>query len=115
MDKVKELLPKLNVLIKKLPTTFPCGSKDGPLAKYLTSLECDNNSPYKTFNQSWEHVFQHADAEKKLLVVRGKYRLDLAHTYVAHFAKVAGIEENNGLGLMAQHVKALIELIDTKM
>jgi hypothetical protein len=115
MDKVEELLPKLNALIKKLPTTFPCGSKDGPLAKYLTSLEYDNDSPYKTFNQSWEHVFQCADNEKKLLVVRGKYGLDLAHTYAYHFAKVAGIEENNGLGLMAQRVKALIELIDLMM
>ena len=36
MDKVEELLPKLNALLKKLPTTLPCGSKDGPLAKYLT-------------------------------------------------------------------------------
>ena len=41
-----------------------------------------------------------------------KYGLDLAYTYAAHFAKVAGITENNGLGLMAQHVNALIELID---
>jgi hypothetical protein len=114
-DKVEELLPKLNAPIKKLPTTLPCGSKDGPLAKYFTSLEYDKDSPYETFNQSWERVFQRADAEKKLLVVRGKYGLDLAHTYAAHFAKVAGIEENNGLGLMAQHVKALIELIDITM
>ena len=75
--KVEELLPKLNALIKKLPTTLPCGSKDGPLAKYFTNLEYDNNSPYETFNQSWERVFQRADAEKKLLVVRGKYGLDL--------------------------------------
>jgi hypothetical protein len=89
--------------------------KDGPLAKYFTSLEYDNDSPYKTFNQWWEHVFQHADAEKKLLIARGKYGLDLAHAYAAHFAKVAGIEENNGLGLMAQRVKALIELIDMTM
>jgi len=56
-DKVEEILPKLNVLIKKLPTTLPCRSKDGPLAKYFTSLKYDNDSPYETFNQSWEHVF----------------------------------------------------------
>jgi len=112
---VEELLLKLNTLIKKLPTTLPCGSKDGPLAKYLTSLEYDNDSPYETFNQSWERVFQRADAERKLLVVRGKYGLDLAHRYAAHFATVAGIENNNGLGLVAQRVKVLIELIDTTM
>ena len=100
---------KLNTLIKKLPTTLTCGSKDGPLAKYLISLEYDNDSPYKTFNQSWEHVFQHADAERKLLVVQGKYGLDIAHRYAAHFATVAGIENNNGLDLVAQHVKTSIE------
>ena len=112
---IEELLLKLNTLIKKLPTTLPCGSKDGPLAKYLTSLEYDNDSPYKTFNQSWERVFQHADAKRKLLVGQGKYGLDLAHRYAAHFVTVAGIENNNGLGLVAQRIKALIELIDTTM
>ena len=111
---VEELLLKLNTLIKKLSTTLPCGSKDSPLAKYLTSLEYDNDSPYETFNQSWEHVFQCADAERKL-VMQGKYGLDLAHRYAAHFATVAGIENNNGLGLVAQRVKVLIELIDTTM
>ena len=112
---VKELLLKLNTLIKKLPTTLPCGSKDGPLAKYLASLEYGNDSPYETFNQSWERVFQCADAERKLLVVQGKYGLDLTHRYAPHFATVAGNENNNGLGLVAQHVKVLIELIDTTM
>ena len=38
MDKVKEILPKLDALIKKLPTTLPCGSKNSPLAKYFTAL-----------------------------------------------------------------------------
>ena len=111
----KELLFKLNTLIKKLPTTLPCGSNDGSLAKYLTSLKYDNDSPYKTFNPSWECVFQCADAERKLVVVWGKYGLDLAHRYATHFATVAGIENNNGLGLVAQRLKALIELTDTTM
>jgi hypothetical protein len=47
-----------------------------------------------------------------LLVTRGKYGLDLAHTYAAHFSKVLGIEVNNGLGLVVQHIEALIELIE---
>ena len=112
---VEELLLKLNTLIKKLPTTLPCGSKDSPLAKYLTSFEYDNDSLYETFNQSWEHVFQCEDAKRMLLVVREKYGLDFADRYAAHFATGAGIENNNGLGLVAQHVKALIELIDMTM
>ena len=112
---VEELLPKLNALIKRLPTTLPCRLKEGPLAKYLTNLEYDNDSPYETFNQSWERVFQRSDAEKKLLVVRGKYGLDLAYRYAAHFATVVGIKENNALGLVAQRVNALIELIDSIM
>ena len=112
---VEELLLKLNTLIKKLSTTLPCGSKDSPLAKYLTSHEYNNDSLYETFNESWEYVFQCADAKRKLLVVRGKYGLDLAHRYAAHFVTVAGIENINGLGLMAQHIKVLIELIDMTM
>jgi hypothetical protein len=40
-DQLNKLLPKLNGLVKKLPTVLPCGSKDGPLAKHLTSLEYD--------------------------------------------------------------------------
>lgn len=109
----EELLLKLNTLVKKLPTTLPCGTKEGPLAKYLTSLEYDNDSPYETFNRSWERVFQRPDAEKKLLVVRGKYGLDLAYRYAAHFATVAGIEDS--LGLVSKRVKTLIELIDMSM
>lgn len=111
-DQLNKLLPKLNGLVKKLPTVLPCGSKDGPLAKHLTSLEYDKNSPYETFNMAWERVFQRSDDEKKLLVTRGKYGLDLAHTYAAHFSKVPGIEENNGLGLVVLRIEALIELIE---
>jgi hypothetical protein len=48
------LLLKLNGLVKKLPTALPCGSKDGPLAKHLTSLEYNRDSPYETFNTAWE-------------------------------------------------------------
>jgi hypothetical protein len=108
---IEDLLLKLNTLIKKLPTTLPCGTKEGPLAKYLTSLEYDDDSPYESFNQSWERVFQRPDAEKKLLVVRGKYGLELAHRYAGHFATVAGID----LVLVAQRVKALVDLIDVTM
>jgi len=43
-DQLNQLLPKLNGLIKELPMTLPRGSKDGPLAKYLTSLEYDKDS-----------------------------------------------------------------------
>ena len=44
--------------------------------------------------------------------MRGKYGLDIAHRYAAHFATVAGIENNNGLGLVAQCIKTLIEFGD---
>ena len=32
------LLQKLTLLIKKLPTMLPCGSKDGPIAANLCDL-----------------------------------------------------------------------------
>ena len=111
---LETLLQKLNGLIKKLLTTFPCGSKDGPIARHFSDREFDvMEGPYSTFNQSWKRVFQCADSEKEYLIVRGKYGLDLVHPYVAHFSKVSGIEANNGLSLLAQWVEALIVLIDT--
>ena len=114
-DQLNQLLPKLNGLVKKLPSVLPCGSKDGLLAKYLTSLEYDKDSPFETFNTAWERVFQCSDDEKKLLVTRGKYGLDLAHAYAAHFSKVPGIEENNGLGLVVLRIEALIKLIENRV
>jgi hypothetical protein len=108
------LIQKLNGLIKKLPTTLPCGSKDGPLAKHFSDHMYDaTEGPYFTFNQSWERVFQQcADSQKEYLVVRGKYGLDLVQAYIVHFAKIPGIEANNGLSLLAQRVEALIALIE---
>ena len=50
-----------------------------------------------------------------LLVTCGKYGLDLAHAYAAHFSKVPRIEENNGLGLVVLHIEALIELIENRV
>jgi len=112
---LETLLQKLNgLIIKKLPTTLPCGSKDGPIAKHFSDHKFDaTEGPYFTFNQSWERVFQCADSEKEYLMVRGKYGLDLVQAYVAHFSKISGIEADNGLSLLAQRVEALIILIDT--
>jgi hypothetical protein len=64
---------------------------------------------------AWEQVVQCSDDEKKLLVTWGKYGLDLAHAYAAHFSKVPGIEENNGLGLVVPHIEAWIELIENRV
>jgi hypothetical protein len=108
------LLQKLNGIIKKLPTALPCGSKDGPIAKCLSDHTYDaTEGPYYTFNSNWERVFQCAEDQKKYLVIRGKYGLDLVQAYITHFSKVSGIEANNGLHLMAQRVEALITLIET--
>ena len=75
-------------------------------AAYLTK------GPYFTFNQSWEHVFQCPDSEKEYFVVRGKYGLDLVHTYAAHFSHISGVEAYNRLHLVTQRVDALFILIE---
>src|SRR5882724_6406761 len=62
------------------------------------------SSPYETFNQSWEHVFQHADAEKKLLVVRGKYRLEPTHMLMLQVSALhysAGSQVSEGFWTVA--------------
>jgi hypothetical protein len=111
---LKNLLQTLSKLIKKLPTTLPCGSKEGTIAKHFSGHTYDiDEGPYYSFNQAWERVFQCADDEKEHLVVRGKYGLDLVQAYVVHFSKVSGIEANNGLHLVAKRVESLIALIET--
>lgn len=113
-QRLDELVKKLTSLIKKLPTTLPCGSKDGPIATNLCDLTHDDTEgPYYSFNKSWERVFQRSEDQKELLVVRGKYGLDIALTYIVHFSKAPRIEENGGLGLLAVRVESLITLIET--
>jgi len=107
------LLKKLGGLIKNLPTTLPCGAKENPIVKYFSDLDNDTNEgPYYTFNKSWECVFQVSEERKQLLVLRGKHGMNLVHAYLAHFSKVSGIEDNNGLFLMAEHVEALTKVIE---
>ena len=109
-----ELLKKLTSLIKKLPTTLPCGAKDGLIAMNFSNLTHDSTEgPYYSFNKSWEHIFQCPDDQKELLVARGKYGLDMALVYLTHFSKALGIEENGGLGLLAVRAESLIALIET--
>jgi hypothetical protein len=113
-DCLQRLLLKLSGLIKKIPTTLPCGSKEGPIARHFSDLTYDaTEGPYYTFNKSWERVFQCPDGEKEHLIVRGKYGLDLVQAYLVHFSNILGIETNGGLQLMAQRVEALISLIET--
>jgi hypothetical protein len=107
------LLQKLGKLIKKLPGTRPCGTKEGPIAKHFTSHEYDaTEGPYFTFNQSLERVFQCLESEKEHLVIWGKYGLEMVQAYLACFVKYDGIEKDNGLQLVAQRVEALIALIE---
>jgi hypothetical protein len=111
-QRLEGLTQKLAGLIKRLPTSRPCGPKDGPLAKNFSDLSHDTTEgPYYTFNMAWERVFQCADSEH--LIVRGKYGLDLASAYVAHFAKIPGIEDNSGLHLVAQRVETLVALLES--
>ena len=92
----------------------PCGSKDGPFAKYFSDYTYDETEgPYYTFNRTWERVFQSADSGKEHLVVRGKYGLELVQAYVTHFSKAPGIEANDGLHLVAQRVKGLVTFLES--
>ena len=103
----------LHGLIRKLPSTLPCGTKDGPLATHFTDTGYNTDEgPYYTFNRSWECVFQSPDVKKEHIIIRGKHGLDLVYAYIAHFSRIPKIEENNGLQLVALRVDSLIEMID---
>jgi hypothetical protein len=110
---LNNLIQKLSGLIKKLLTTLPCGSKDGPLAKHFSDHTYDaTEGPYFTFNKGWKQAFQCTDSQGENLVVIGKYGLDLVQAYIVHFAKMPEINANNGLSLLAQRVEVLIALIE---
>jgi hypothetical protein len=110
LDKAMKIL---HGLIRKIPSTLPCGTKDGPLATHFTDTDYDTEEgPYYTFNQSWVCVLQSSDFKKEHIVICGKYRLDLVYTYIAHFSHIPKIEENNGLQLVALRVDSLVEMID---
>ena len=83
---------KLAVLIKNLPTSPPCTTKDSPITKFFTSHEYHyDKGPYYTFNKSWGCVFQVSDDEKGKLVLRGKHGLPLILMYLLHFSKIPEI------------------------
>ena len=110
---LENLLQKLTGLIKKLPASCPCGTKDGPIATYFSSHEYDiTEGPYFTPNQAWECVFQCPESEKEHLVIQGKYGLEVVQAYLACFLNYPGIEKDNGLQLIAQRVEVLIALIE---
>jgi hypothetical protein len=78
-----KVVKKLHGLIKKLCSTLPRGTKDGPIAKHFTEHRYDaEEGPYYTFNKSWEHVFQAQDFRIEHIVIQGKYGLDLVYSYV---------------------------------
>ena len=111
--RLDNLLQKLSGLIRKLPASRPCGTKEGPIAKHFTSHKYDvMEGPYFTFNQSWERIFQCPESEKEHLVIRGKYGLEMVQAYLACFVKYPGIEKDGGLQLVAQRVEILIALIE---
>jgi hypothetical protein len=49
-----------------------------------------------TAHEVTSHNLQHQcpDDQKELLVVRGKYGLEVALAYLVHFLKAPGVEEN---------------------
>jgi hypothetical protein len=109
---LSKLVLDLEKIVAHLPSSVSCGTKDGPIATNFASHEFDiSEGPYYSFNKAWERTFQVSEEEKKLRVVRGKYGLAIVHSYLVHFSKIAGIEANGGLYLMAEQVAALISTI----
>jgi hypothetical protein len=96
-----------------LHLALPCGLKDGPIASNFSDFTHNpEEGPYYTFNKSWERVFQRPDDQKEHLVVRGKYGLEVALSYITYFSTAPGIEEDGALGLLAVRVESLIGLIE---
>jgi hypothetical protein len=111
-EELTQLLTALEGYIKCLPTSLPEGSGDGLIATYLCDHSVDDEEGlFFSFNRSWECVFQRNPAEQEKLIVRGKYGLQLVHSFCVYYAQVLGIADNNGLGLMIMHLRVLLTLI----
>jgi hypothetical protein len=110
---LNHMMTKLHTLIKKLPGTLPCGTKDGPIAKHFTERVYDTTEgPYFTFNQSWERIFQSQNVQIEHLVIHGKHGLDLVYSYISHFSNLPGMGDNSRFQLVALWVEALIGIIE---
>lgn len=110
-EQLTQLLTELANHIKQLPASLPEEDEFGPIAIHLSDHSIDEEEgPFYSFNRSWEQVFQQAKPEK--LVVRGKYGLELAHSFCVFYAQTSKIADNGGLDLMIMHVQTLIALIE---
>ena len=110
---LNNMMMKLHTLIKKLPSTLPGGTKDGPIAKHFT--ECVYNTtegPYFSFNHLWDCVFQLQNVQIEHLVIHGKHGLDLVYSYISHFSNLPGMDNNNRFQLVALWVESLIGIVE---
>jgi hypothetical protein len=112
-SELNSALRTLDIIINGIPDAFPDGSIDGPLAQYFTGIDFDNEFPYETVDTQWMRVFRREWTQEQLqqLVVRGPLGLRCAHAFITNAIAVPGIEKRDGLFLICEKVKELIQLI----
>jgi len=107
-----ELLNQLKKAVANLPMSIPEGDPSGPIATYLSDFSIDKEEgPFYSFNRAWERAFQQPEDERRKLIVRGKYGLQVAVAFVAYFLQAEGIEEHNAHNLVADRIENLLQLI----
>ena len=107
------LLKVLKKRILALPTTLPSGDREGRLARFLGDLEIDEEGAAFTANRQWERAFQASDEEKRKLVVRGKYGLDLVCPFLEFLAAQPGVKGTESIGMLARRIHQLNTLMDS--
>jgi hypothetical protein len=105
------LLPQLKEFVHKLPKTLTKGVPDGPLTRFFSNREVNDEGLYYTFNQAWDHAFQVPEDEQVKDVVCGDFGLALVYSFISYFLKLPRMEEYNGLHVVSEQVTSLISLI----
>lgn len=117
--KVKTRLDALNRLIATLEDhpALTTGDMAGLLArKFLPPYPSHEEGVLFAWNQRWEVVFQPGTAlenePKHLLVCKGRYGIQLAHTFALHFWHLPEMQTPFATKRMLSRIKQLTDLIN---
>ncbi|KAJ7741872.1 hypothetical protein B0H16DRAFT_1861665 [Mycena metata] len=110
----KPLFTALQARITALPESLPVAEEDNRIHRYLTNFTIDpDEAVVHIANKQWERVFFCSDEEKKALIARGEYGIELVCPFLEFFAEHHAIAGTDGVGMLARRIHNLNTLMDS--
>ena len=110
--RLADALSDLRTLVNLLPESVPLGCSDDALAQHFSDYSVEEDEgPYYSVDRAWVRVFQGPEAEQLSKITRGPYGASLVKQFFEHFATIPGIEEHNGLQVLALRVEQFNRLL----